>query len=404
MDTPAMLQLLTDPMGVPFYPVVFQALMVLTFALHILFVNLALGTTCLAVIGRLKGGPRWGRLAGGVAQAATASVSGAILLGVAPLLFVQVIYDPFWYASSNLSAAWAIGFVFILMAGYSSLYLARDNEGDASAAFAGFAFAMFLLAGFIMHVLGFQLLQPEKWLGWYTSHGAASTAGTVLHDFSIPRFLHFIVPAFAVTGVFLMLYSWYFRARADADTAYLDWAGRLGAKLAFHATALEVVTGFLWLMVLPGDLRFHAHPLFALGAVLGLGLLGYLYFVQKRETGHHLLAWPAAAAMLAAVLEMAAAREALRVRYLARFGFAIAGHRLNLDWGSTALFFVTFVACLVVLAWILSVAWQSGRVAGRWEAGPRMRAWGKASIGILVSWLVIVAGLGVVITLLNRGL
>ena len=122
METSAMLQLLKDPMGVPFYPVVFQALMVLTFALHILFVNLSLGTTCLVALGRLKGGERWGRLAGGMAQAATASVSGAILLGVAPLLFVQVIYDPFWYASSNLSAAWAIGFIFVLMAGYGSLW------------------------------------------------------------------------------------------------------------------------------------------------------------------------------------------------------------------------------------------------------------------------------------------
>lgn len=404
METSAMLQLLKDPMGVPFYPVVFQILMVLTFALHIMFVNLALGTTCLAALGRLKGEERWGRLAGGMGQAAAASVSGAILLGVAPLLFVQVIYDPFWYASSNLSAAWAIGFIFILMAGYASLYLARDRKGDASAAFAGFALTMFLLAGFIMHVLGFQLLHPEKWLGWYTSHGAASTAGTVLHDFSIPRFLHFIVPAFAATGVFLMLYSWYFRARADADAAYLDWAGRLGAKMAFHATTIEVVTGFLWLLVLPRELSFHSHPLFVLGVVLGLALLGFLYHAQNRENDHHRFAWPAAAAMLVTILEMAAAREALRVRYLARFGYAIADHRLNLDWGSTALFFGTFVLCLVVLAWILAVAYQSGRVAGPWEAGPRMRAWGKASIGLLVSWLAIVAGLGVVITLRNRGL
>ena len=404
METSAMLQLLKDPMGVPFYPVVFQILMILTFALHILFVNLSLGTTCLAALGRLKGGERWGRLAGGMAQAATASVSGAILLGVAPLLFVQVIYDPFWYASSNLSAAWAIGFIFILMAGYGSLYLARDQKGDASSAFAAFAFTMFLLAGFIMHALGFQLLQPEKWLGWYTSHGAASTTGTVLHDFSLPRFFHFIIPAFAATGVFLMLYSWYFRVRADMDASYLDWTGRLGAKMAFHATTAEAVTGFLWLMVLPRDLRFHAHPLFILGVILGLALLGFLYFVQKQERDHHRFALAAAAGMIATVLEMAAAREALRVRYLARFNYAIGDHRLNLDWGSTALFFGTFVLCLIVLAYILAVAYQSGRVAGRWEAGPKMRAWGKASIGILVAWLAIVASLGLVITVRNHGL
>lgn len=403
MDTAATLRFLQDPMGVPFYPVVFQALMVLTFALHILFVNLSLGTTFLAVLGRLKGGERWGRLAGGMAQAATANVSSAMLLGVAPLLFVQVIYDPFWYASSSLSAAWVIGFVFIMLAGYGSLYFAvyQGGDGDRSAGFGAFAFACFLTAGFIMHVLGFQLLQPEKWLGWYTSHGAAATSGTVLHDFSLPRFAHFIIPAFAVTGVFLMLYAWYFRPRPDMDAGYLDWTGRLGAKLAFHAATVQIASGFLWLLVLPHELRFHAHPLLALAVLLGAALLTLLHFARKDPDR---FAVPAAALMLATVLEMAAAREALRVRYLARFGYTIFEHRLNLDWGSTSLFFGTFVPCVAVLAYLLAVAFQSGRAAGRWEAGPRMKAWGRASIGLLLAWIVVVAGLGLAITLRSRGL
>ena len=173
--------------------------------------------------------------------------------------------------------------------------------------------------------------------------------------------------------------------------------------MAFHATTAEVAVGLLWLMALPRDLRFHAHPLFMLGFALGLGLLGYLFHVQRREKGHDRFALAAAAAMFVTVLEMAAMREALRVRYLAKFSYDIFGHRLNLDWGSTALFFGTFVFGLVVLSYLLATAFHAGRTGGRYEAGPRMRAWGKASIGILVAWLVVVAGLGVIITLRNRG-
>ena len=43
------LQALRDPTGVPFYPIVFQVLMVLTFSMHIVMVNLALGSAAVAL-------------------------------------------------------------------------------------------------------------------------------------------------------------------------------------------------------------------------------------------------------------------------------------------------------------------------------------------------------------------
>ena len=86
---------LRDPMGVPLYPVVFQLLMVLTFALHILFVNFVVGGLLISLWGRFRRAERWQRLSATTARIATISVSFAVLIGVAPLLFVQVIYDPF---------------------------------------------------------------------------------------------------------------------------------------------------------------------------------------------------------------------------------------------------------------------------------------------------------------------
>ncbi|WP_228711069.1 hypothetical protein [Arcobacter cloacae] len=50
MDS-GILNLLQDPAGVPFYPVVFQALYVLTWALHALFVFLSLGSLGLSLYG-----------------------------------------------------------------------------------------------------------------------------------------------------------------------------------------------------------------------------------------------------------------------------------------------------------------------------------------------------------------
>ncbi len=405
METTALIKALQDPMGVPFFPVVFQALMVLTFALHILCVNATVGAAALAAYGRLSGEARWRALALSLSKTVTMSVSAAIVLGVAPLLFVQVLYDPFWYASNMLSAAWVVAFIFIMMGAFGLSYAAYlRGEKPGAAVFGAAALALFLLAGFVMHALNFQALQPEKWLGWYARAGGVDASGTALHAFSLPRFLHFLVPAFSVAGVFLMLRSWYLEPRVDADRAQLDWAARLGSGLAFWATAAQVLVGLWFLLSLPGELAFAKNPLVLAASAAGLVLLAYLgriHFSGRRPQDS---APAAALAIAAVVLAMSAAREALRGAYLGRFGYALSAHRVTLDWGSTALFFGTFVLGLVVLAYVLAVAFQSGRVAGRWEAGPRMQAWGRASIGIMLAWIVVVAGLGVFITLRNRGL
>ncbi|MDE2492217.1 MAG: hypothetical protein KGM24_15320 [Elusimicrobia bacterium] len=402
MDVVTMLKGMTDPMGIPFYPIAFEVLGVLTFALHILLVNVSLGAVALAVYGRLKGGARWERLSGAMAKAGTAAVSGAIVVGVAPLLFVQVLYDPFWYASNVLSAAWVIGFVFVMMLGYGSLYVFYFGKTKSSSAWGVLSFSCFLLAGAIMHVLNYQMLLPERWAGWYEKLGGAVVSGTTLHAFSLPRFLHFIVPSFAVGGVFLLLYSWYFAARPDFDADYLGWTARLGARLAFWATAAEALVGVWWLVAIPKDLHFTSDPVFLLAAALGVVLLALLWRLS-RDPRPQRLALHAAGGVFAVVLAMAAAREVLRRLYVGRFGYTVREHPVHLDLGSTALFLGTFVLGVSVLSWLLAVAFQSGRVAGAWEAGPRMRAWGKLSLGLLAAWIVLVAGFGVFVTLRNGG-
>lgn len=401
MEINTMLKALQDPMGIPFYPVVFQVLMVLTFALHIMFVNFTLGTSFLSVYGYLKGGENWGRLSRSLAKATTANISMAMLLGVAPLLFVQVVYDPFWYASNTLSAAWVIGFIFIMMLGYSLtyvFYLKRDSRGGGFAIFGVIAFALFLLSGIIMHALGYQLLQPEKWLQWYVRGNSVDTSGTSLHAFQLPRFLHFIIPSFAMTGIFLMLYAWYFKNRTDFNKGYLEWVGRTGAKMAFTFTAIQAIVGFWWLFSLPGEFNFFTSPFFLIGAGLGLVLLFFLNNARKDPVKY---AVPGIVLAFLTVFGMSYTREALRMEYLGRFDYSIFNYKLNIDWGSTALFLTTFVMGLSIIGYLISVAYKSGRVTGEFTATPSMNKWGRISIVLLLIWIVVVAGLGVIISLKN---
>jgi|GEM_PF-6385952 len=54
MDASVLLAL-RDPAGVPFYPIVFQVLYILTWALHAAFVLLSLGAMGLSLYGSAKG-------------------------------------------------------------------------------------------------------------------------------------------------------------------------------------------------------------------------------------------------------------------------------------------------------------------------------------------------------------
>jgi hypothetical protein len=361
MDINVAVQALRDPFGVPFYPWVFQLLMVLTFALHILFVNLAVGGIGMAVYAHFKGDDFYRKLSHSLAKVGTISLSSAIVLGVAPLLFVQVIYDPFWYVSNLLSAWWAIGFLLLITLSFLShyvFYLKRHKNPQGFGIFGVMAFGFIVFAGAVMSVLSVQAMVPGQWLEWYSANGQIATSGTGLYKFELGRFIHYIIPGFINIGIFLMLYAWYFQPLADFDKTYLKWVGKIGAKVAKVATMIQVVIGFWWLMTIPSSLGFMSNPFLWIGAVLGLLLLAGL---MKFEGDPVRVAVPLAFLSFVAILGMSISREVLRMVYVGAFNYSIYDYPLNVDWGSTVLFLGTFVMGLVVMAYPLVLVFKLGR-------------------------------------------
>ncbi|GER94398.1 hypothetical protein A45J_2159 [hot springs metagenome] len=401
MEISTMIKTLQDSMGIPFYPILFQVLMVITFALHIIFVNFVIGTLSLSLYGYIKGTSYWKSLSNTMIRATTASTSMAILLGVAPLLFVQVIYDPFWYVSNTVSAAWVMGFILAMMTAYGFtyvFYLKRGADGKGLIVLGVAAFILFLLSGVIMHVLGYQLLLPEKWYEWYIKGNNIDTTGMLLHAFQASRFLHFIVPSFAMTGILLMLYAWYFKNRSDKDRDYIDWVGKTGAKMAFIFTAIQAGIGFWWLFSLPIEFKFFTNPLFLIGVAFGIMLLILLYNAQKDPIKYAVYSMFGA---FLTILSMAYTREALRMKYLVRFNYSIFDYKVNVDYGSTALFLLTFIAGLSVVGYLLAIAYKSGKTTDEYVSTPSMEKWGKISIAVLLAWIAVVVGIGVMVSIKN---
>ncbi len=387
-----------DVAGLPSPPIVFDFFLVLTFALHILLVNLVIGSLALVIWGKIKKENYWIKLSSSLSRLVVNSISWAIVLGVAPLLFIQVIYDPFWYTANTLSAVWALAFLaFIALAFVFAyfFYLGGGYEGRGQIIWPILSLALLLLAGIVMHSLAVTQLYPEKWPDFATHNNIYISSGKYLHGFEIFRFLHFMFPALAVTGVWLIFYSRYFRGKYDSN--YLNWVERLGAKLVLIFSLLQAVSGFLWLITLPKDLNFMTNPYFILALVVALLFIAFLFYIQKNPSQY---AVPLALFLGITVLVMSLAREVLRMSYFKRVGYTFADYPVNLSLGSLVLFLLTFIMGLIVLYYTALVAYRAGK--GIKEVGAHEL--GRLSVILMWLWIVIMVAIGLYISIKNGAL
>ncbi|TSE21688.1 hypothetical protein Talka_00368 [Tepidimonas alkaliphilus] len=401
--TPEMLYALRDQAGVPAHPALFLILGVLTFALHIAAVQVMLGTSALTLRGAFSAETHWRRLAAAMLTTAKVAVSVAIVLGVAPLLFVQVIYDPFWYTSNVLSAWWVIGFIVALIGGYLAMYmfywrnhdLVRD--GARGTAWMAVSVALLLLVGFIVHSLTNQMLFPQDWMQWYAPGGAIDPSGRSLHYWNLPRFGFFIALSAPVTGAWLYAYRRYLIGAGEADAAYLDWVRALAQRLMVAGGAAALLLGTLWMVTLPATMAWFATSPWvwlALAALLAVVALP-LALGPRLDRGFWGYGIFGAGAL--ALIVVGAAREALRYgTLLGAHGYNALDYRVQMDWYSTVLFFVTFaVVGGVTLGYLLTVAWQAGQQReGAYTPGPRVTALGQWSVRLLVLWTLAYFGVG----------
>ncbi|MFN3545656.1 MAG: hypothetical protein ACK4UX_12480 [Thiobacillus sp.] len=392
----AMLYALRDPAGVPSHPILFLVLGVLTWALHIAAVQVMLGASALTLYGAFSRDAHWRRLAAAMLATAKVAVSVAIVLGVAPLLFTQVIYDPFWYTSNVLSARWAIAFIVLLIGGYLALYVFYyRNPSLATQPTRGslhlvISLALLLVVGWIMHVLSYQMLLPEQWMSWYAPNGQIDPSGRGLHGYSVTRFAFFILLSVAVVAAWLFAYRRYLMGRAGEDAAYLAWLGRLAHRWMLAGGALAVASGVLWLATLPEKMVWFATSGWVWASAVALLLATLFPRLLGKRLDQGLWGYAPFAVGSVALIVVAAAREALRfVTLMDVHGYNALDYKLNLDWYSTSLFFVTFaVLGGVVLGYLLTVAWKAGQTQGVYTPSPALTRLGNVSIGLLVLWIV----------------
>lgn len=349
-----------DAAGLPGPPWLFHVLLVFTFFLHLVFVNLTLGGTLLALIAHLRSGGRRedfrGVLSGRLMAVNNYGISLTITTGVAPLLFIQLLYQQYFYSATILIAWFWLSLLALLTVGYYTAYLYKFRgapaRGHGGGLWLGVSALMFLLIAMIHVAVHLIHAQPQHW------GDLAGGSWNVLADPTyVPRLLHFVL---AGLGFAALVATWWAVRRAgdgvDADTnaAIARW----GWSWALWTTVLQVVDGFVLLALLPppvlrGVMVGGATTLLPLGLaiLLGIGLLVML----ARSTDpvrHPALVSGALGAMVLAIAVMSLTRHQVRALYLEPFT-SQSTHVVTSQWGTFGLFVVILAAGLATVGYMV---------------------------------------------------
>ncbi len=344
-----------DPNPLPASYWVFKLLLNLTFFLHLLAMNFLLGGGLLALIAKWKSSSdeHSQRLFHEISRMLPSILPATITLGVAPLLFVQVLYGQFFYTSSIIVGwPWFLVLGFLTVAYYGFYYASfRTREHSNRAAWAiSISLLLITAIGFIYNNNMTLSLTPLRWRSKYFTSPAGwnlnFNEGTL-----IPRFLHFFVAAIAVGGL-LITVKGLLRLKAEKD--YARYVIRFGAKAFMYATMTQFLFGVWFLGALPVAQRmlfmgnnYLATSLLALAVVGAIGTIILISGALHCDNPVPGL-YSGTALTIVVVALMVISRDTLRDSYLQPY---LLSSPTRIQWEVFPLFLLVFLAGLFV--WLI---------------------------------------------------
>lgn len=312
----------------------------LTLTLHLLAMNFLLGGLGIAVFAAVKG--RWEdpdlqRFAKLLPPAMAATVT----LGVAPLLFLQMVYPRQVYSAAIVSGMWWLLVVVAVMAAYYALY--RASHVAERTGRPGLAPWLLALAGLVYVSAAYTSVfsmaeRPDLIRALYarTASGWAWNPPTLS---MVLRWLHMLLGALTVGGFFV---AWIGRDRGAIFA--------LGRGCFLWGMLAAAIAGTAYLATLGPVLRpFMRTPaIWALTIAILLSAGALHLFLKQRFAA-------AAILLLLSTFGMVYARHVVRLLTLAG-SFDPSSWRIAPHWPLVGLFLLCFLAMLGALAWMFKLA------------------------------------------------
>jgi hypothetical protein len=337
------------------------ALLMLTFFLHLIPMNLVLGGSILGAVARVRARrgdrPHEAALAHLVVKAMPVLISATVTLGVAALLFLQVLYGRLFFPSAIVMGWWWLAVIGLLILAYYAAYLLAFREHSLGGAGTLLAWAIAATIGLVALIYGNNMtlmLKPAELVSRYAA-GGGGVQLNLLDPTLFPRHLHMLLGAIAVSGLAVAV-AGVIRGRQDA--AFAAWAVKYGALVCGFATCVNIFVGLWWLAALPREVLLQ----FMRG---GPGLIGVLLAgiaLTLASAAHLILAAAgrkaainvaaSTGAMLAGLAMMLGTRDAVRSASLGMEGFQPVGW-IAPQWGPIVIFFALLAGAIATVWWMV---------------------------------------------------
>jgi hypothetical protein len=326
----------------------FQFLLMLTFPLHLLAMNAMLGTALIAFVAHFFPGQQYRDLSHGLAKALPFLVAFTVNLGVAPLLFVNVLYGHLLYTSTVLMGLFWLAVIPILIIAYYLAYIydfSFKRLGNAGMFVILLVLLLLLLVGFVFSNNMSMMIAPSSWERWFATPGGSllNLADPTL----LARYLHLITGSLAVGGLCVALYA---RLVLKKQPAAEEAGVRIGMLCFSWLTLLQLAVGSWFLLTLAPEVlkRFMGGDTFATAYLAA----GFLLALATLVTGFRRQVWATVWLTVPLVYLMSFMRDSVRSGYLAPY-FDPAKVPVTVQWSPLVLFLVSLVAGLALVVWML---------------------------------------------------
>ncbi|OEH85055.1 hypothetical protein BHU72_05445 [Desulfuribacillus stibiiarsenatis] len=276
------------PGSVPFFTV----LLVISFILHIIFVNVMIGGTVVALVteylGIKRNDVRYDRLAQSMITVTSVNKSIAVVLGVAPLLLISVLYTRFIYSSTVLiGKAWIsvvplviIAFLFLYAYKFSWESMRNSKGMHMLLGLGGVIPLLFIPLIFSTNMV--LMLVPDRWLSTTSFWQAA------MHSSVLPRYFHVLFASFALIGIMIVLMGYWqnLKATTAEEQSYRQWTMQYGIYWALYAILGQLFVGPVLLFLQPSGVRASFLGgsntwMIIIAVILVCGILTTLYLMGK---------------------------------------------------------------------------------------------------------------------------
>jgi hypothetical protein len=348
-----LINLIPEPDSLPVAPVWFMVFSYLTYYLHLISTGVLFGISVQAVLAFFRGkkDPRWQGLGETMARMLPFAFAFAVNLGIAPLLFLQVLYGNFFYtASIILGIPWLFIFVLLIIAYYMAYWLVFKKYPDFKFKIL-FSVLITLTLSWIAFVLvniNTLMMVPQNWNMYFNRLNGMNL--NMSEATLIPRFIYYIFLFLSIGGLFTALFYKIQNRKKESAIGF-----HFGSLISGFFCLLSAPAFFLFLSRLPTEVigTFLKENLFwgllSMIFFAGLFLTSFLSFKRK--------ILPAAVLLAINLIVFVFIRNQIRFLFLKPFAEKISTLGKNPQYEVMILFIMVFIGGFGYVFWLLKKVW-----------------------------------------------